>query len=284
MKSRLTIQLLRLLQKGRTVVSGTPLASIPGIKRIYSAISKRSVPKENFWHQRYGYYVYLDGNQPGAVRNIVGSGPYEEQVENVIRKSVSRGDTVLDIGGHLGVYTLLFRSIVEEEGSVIVVEPHPRSAKFIKKTIERNGFDNVYLIKSAAADEWGKVNLQSNESKTSASTVLSNPSKDHGYDTVHSVDTIILDDWLSKNDVPNPSFVKMDVQGSELEACIGLEDTLQSATLLLEVHGQYMRSDKTDSLYQFLSNLGSVKDLEENEQDPEDWYDKQQHVLFRPNK
>ncbi|HEX2078666.1 MAG TPA: FkbM family methyltransferase [Longimicrobium sp.] len=69
------------------------------------------------------------------------------------------GMRVLDIGANIGFYTLLARSIVGAEGSVVAFEPYPRSTALLRSSIQANGYANVELVEAAASDAAGRARL-----------------------------------------------------------------------------------------------------------------------------
>lgn len=68
----------------------------------------------------------------------------DEQWEtSVFVSHLQRGMSVLDLGGNIGFYTMMARSIIGPEGRVVTFEPYPRSAALIRASIEANGYKNV---------------------------------------------------------------------------------------------------------------------------------------------
>lgn len=66
---------------------------------------------------------------------------------------ISSGDTVVEIGGHIGFISQYFSQLVGEEGKVIVFEPGSNNLQYIKKNIL--GKDNIYLEQMAISDRSG---------------------------------------------------------------------------------------------------------------------------------
>jgi FkbM family methyltransferase len=62
------------------------------------------------------------------------------------------GMSVLDLGGNIGLYSMLARSVVGPQGCVVAFEPYPRSAALIRASAEANGFTNVSVVQAAVSD------------------------------------------------------------------------------------------------------------------------------------
>lgn len=85
--------------------------------------------------------------------------PHHEEFETeIFKKEIKKGDTVLDLGAHIGYYTLLAAKLVGEKGKVFAFEPEPTNFALLKKNIKINNHQNVipvqkpFLIKTEKAD------------------------------------------------------------------------------------------------------------------------------------
>ena len=67
-------------------------------------------------------------------------------------------DTVVDIGGNIGVFVLWAAPQVPQ-GSIVSVEPNPVSLGCLKLNIERNGLNNVRAVQAAAGRDGGTMQL-----------------------------------------------------------------------------------------------------------------------------
>lgn len=67
-------------------------------------------------------------------------------------------DTVVDIGGNIGVFVLWAAAQVPQ-GRIVSVEPNPASLTCLKLNIERNGLSNVTAVQAAAGSDGGTMEL-----------------------------------------------------------------------------------------------------------------------------
>lgn len=63
------------------------------------------------------------------------------------------GDRALDIGGNIGVYTVLMGHLVGERGHIDVFEPFPRHAARIRENVALNGFESRVTINEVALSD-----------------------------------------------------------------------------------------------------------------------------------
>ncbi len=158
-----------------------------------------------------------------------------EPEEAEVRKLVHPGFTVLDIGANFGVFTKLFSQLVGPQGSVIAFEPVPQTFRTLTVGIERYHRSNVQAKNEAVSDHEGVVLMAVPQYEKNAgdnlyqASIVDSSKSPHGF-TVKSVTVDSLQ--LSRVD-----FIKIDVEGHELEVLHGSRRTLEQhhPTLLVEV-------------------------------------------------
>ena len=133
------------------------------------------------------------------------------------------GDVVLECGAHHGCKTVVFSYWVGDEGKVIAFEPVPRNADIIQKNIKINNLQNVILERKAVGSKEGKI-VMTDESN---SQVVNR--KGSGFE----VNITHLDKYVHLN----PAFLKIDVEGFEIEVLKGAQSILKKRpTLMIEIH------------------------------------------------
>ncbi|MEM5793038.1 MAG: FkbM family methyltransferase [Candidatus Aenigmatarchaeota archaeon] len=149
-------------------------------------------------------------------------GIYEELQTNFLKKEIKKGFVVLDIGAHIGYYTLIFAKFVGKSGKVYAFEPDPTNFSLLKKNIEINGYDNVVLIKKAVSNKNGKIKLFLSEKNTVDHRIY-----ESGDDRKFiEIESIKLDDFF-ENYKGEVNFIKMDIQGAEWMAISGMLKLLE---------------------------------------------------------
>ena len=158
-----------------------------------------------------------------------------EPEEGEVRRWVHPDQTVLDIGANFGVFTKLFSQLVGPRGSVIAFEPIPLTFRTLAAGIKRYHLRNVQAINKAVSDRVGTVLMVVpsyrgflGDNLYEANIVSSSESK-----KAFTIDAVTIDS-LQPSRV---DFMKIDVEGHELEVLHGGRETLKRhhPTLLVEV-------------------------------------------------
>jgi FkbM family methyltransferase len=150
-------------------------------------------------------------------------GPETHFVSRVLRP----GMTVLDIGAHHGLYTLLASKRVGNAGRVIAFEPSGRERKRLKRHLRVNGCANVSVEEVALGDCSGEVNLFVVEGRDDWCNSLRAPAVT-GRTQIVRVEVRTLDEVLETLRVSSVDFIKLDVEGAELSLLRGACQLLRS--------------------------------------------------------
>ena len=84
-------------------------------------------------------------------------GNWEPEVSAVVRSVLQEGMTAIDIGGHIGYYTLLLAKCVGKSGRVFSFEPDPMTFESLQRSVRRNGFGWVSCVNAALSDREGEM-------------------------------------------------------------------------------------------------------------------------------
>ena len=157
----------------------------------------------------------------------------EGQFENAefafVNRFLQPGMTVLDIGAHHGFYTLLAARRVGPQGRVFSFEPSARERKALLRHVRINGNRNVTVEGLALGSQSADAELFVVQGAQTGCNSLRKPAADvAGVLSTTQVRVIRLDDWLASNDIGNVQFIKLDVEGGELEVLKGAGVFLQS--------------------------------------------------------
>nr|WP_281411978.1 FkbM family methyltransferase [Motiliproteus sediminis] len=140
---------------------------------------------------------------------------YEQFTSWVVISLLRPGDIAVDVGAHVGFYTLLMRSLVGASGAVRAAEPERDSYMALLGNMARNGFGDIATIPSAISDRAGRaafVQDTNNEGESRLATLADSSSL--------RVTTTTLDQWLQ--DLPRPArLLKLDAEGCELHILNG---------------------------------------------------------------
>ena len=152
-----------------------------------------------------------------------------------------RGHTVYDIGGYWGAFTIFFAKAVGRTGRVVTFEPNPQNFNRILDNVILNNFGNVEVRQIALGLKGGEVTLVFRNSEPGAGSIKEDFKQKILQKKAKSIKVTrdSLDDQITKNKLSKPSFIKIDVEGLEMDVLLGARKTIESCRpqLLIEIHG-----------------------------------------------
>jgi FkbM family methyltransferase len=208
-------------------LSQLPLARDAARFALAPVTARRRVPGTPY-RVRFPAAQYLGWISPGGMKR-------EQGIAQRFRDHIHPGDTVIDVGANVGIYTMLAAELVGPSGHVDAFEPDPQSMCYLLTNVSRSGLtERVTLWNLAASDRTTNTQLYL-DLKTARTTSLhaDAPSPDAQKREPLVVATAALDDLITKP----PQFVKIDVEGAELAVLAGAARLLRDhhPVLLLEV-------------------------------------------------
>ena len=139
---------------------------------------------------------------------------HEKIYEKDARFIPKEGNTVMDIGGHIGIFTIISAKRCGETGKLYTYEPNPETFKRLKKNIEANKLTQVQLNNLAVSEKDGLLNMKIGDSSQGSTIMEKGTLSD--YSKTVSVQTCTLDNIVSVNDILKIDILKIDAEGAEL--------------------------------------------------------------------
>ena len=181
---------------------------------------------------RYGYRYYC---------KIIDFAPGRE--DDIIEHfNPSEGNIVIDVGAHVGRYTLLGSKLVGRTGKVIAVEAHPGNFQLLKRNLQLNKSNNVITLNCAAYSE-DNPNLRlflagEDRGNTIYNTIMESRDATKKFVSIRALklDSIVQDAGIEAHEI---NWIKIDVEGAEYEVLKGAQNILSNSkeiSVLIEVH------------------------------------------------
>src|SRR5215208_1194501 len=192
-----------------------------------SMLLKISVPK-------YDYKFYCRINR----EDLVFMTNHEDDI--IEHFTPKQGDIVVDIGAHMGRYTIIASKRVGTNGKVVAIEAHPGNFEMLNRNIKLNQLTNVIPLNYAVYSKETKIKLYlpgEELGHTTYNTVMSDRARTE--DKFVEVSANTLDYLLQLNEITDVNWVKIDVEGAEFEVLKGASNVLSKSkdiALLIEVH------------------------------------------------
>jgi FkbM family methyltransferase len=180
--------------------------------------------------------------------------PYDTTAEYLDFAALKEGDIVLDIGAYSGVTSIIFAQLAGARGRVYAFEADETNHECAQINIEMSsrilGLKNILLLHKAV---WSNNDglLFSNEGAMGSSAV-SITGGNRGIERV--VPSILLQDFFAAHELDHADFVKIDIEGGEIEVLEASASFLKSmnARLIVEPHlvAGFMSTDRCCRLLQ----------------------------------
>jgi FkbM family methyltransferase len=202
-----------------------------------------------------GQSMCLHPHDPSLSRELAIYGVHEPTATKLLKGFIHKGMTSVDIGANIGYYALLEANLVGQQGKVLAIEPESRNYELLLYNIELNNIKNIIVAPQCAigsADSLGKLYLGGSANWHSLSSTSD--------DTSPYVEVPVrkLDSLLGEMDLPSVDFIRMDIEGYEVEATKGMWHTLDTfkPRLMIELHYDRAGIDGINELLTSLKSLG----------------------------
>jgi len=153
------------------------------------------------------------------------NGYYELLITELIKNEVSSGDIVLDIGANIGYYTLIFSKLVGNRGMVYAIEPEPKNLELLYENIKMNSRNNIKVIPKAISDK-DKLTRLYLHPQNIGDHRLYDSGDQRNYVEVESITLNYYFNYMIMD--RHVDFIKMDIQGSEFNAFIGMSKIIRA--------------------------------------------------------
>ena len=188
----------------------------------------------------------------GAGNHSCWLGCYEPNKQRELQARVRPGDVVYDLGANAGYFSLVASILAGPEGHVVSFEPLPENVILLRRHLELNGIRNCRVVEAAVASREGIGRFQSAHNLSMGHL---SAGEEYGEGNIQ-VRVVTLDGLVGRGQIPPPSIVKCDVEGADLDALRGAEETLRRyhPVILLDKHSDEVQAACCD----FLGDLGYV--------------------------
>jgi FkbM family methyltransferase len=163
------------------------------------------------WTDVIGYSIALDGY-------------YDVPTVRAIQELLRPGMTFVDVGAHVGQYSLLGSGLVGSGGTVHSFEPEPETFALLEHNILINGLRNVHPIRCALGESLRDVELYVARPDNIGQTSLRKPDNFSGVKV--NVQCQTLDSYAGEHGMDRIRLIKIDVEGAELDVLLGARGVL----------------------------------------------------------
>jgi len=177
---------------------------------------------------RGGFTMQLTDSSCPISRTLFNGDSWEPEVERPILRYANPDWLFLELGAHIGAFTLL---AARHYGQVIAVEPHPASFTLLEKNVKLNELTNVELHHAAVSDHDGLTALRLAEGNTGSTFT---EDKGGNYHVIALRPQTILQDR-------QPDIIKMDIEGDEYKVLMACPELLEAKVIVFEYSPQQLK-------------------------------------------
>jgi FkbM family methyltransferase len=175
---------------------------------------------------RGGTLVAVHSWDKGIAPYLEADGYWESFHTIAMPEFVRPGNVVLDLGASYGYFTTLFGQLVGKEGRVVAFEPNGAVCQLLEATLTLNGLrDRVQVFPLATANAEGEVVFYHGD-RTTVATIDPNIAAKLGDVRPMTVRQVRVDSIVDQLGLERVDFVKVDVEGAEIQTWAGMRTTL----------------------------------------------------------
>jgi FkbM family methyltransferase len=164
-------------------------------------------------------------------QTILLEGVWDPALTEFVESNLGPGDVFIDVGAHVGYFTLLAARRVGPTGSVLSLEPNPSTALQLRENLHRSHLQNVLVEETASGESEQIVQLYLHTESNSSMASLSRANATGGASV--QVPCTTLDLLCQQRGLTRVSVVKIDVEGAELLVLRGMKRVMNEMRPLI---------------------------------------------------
>jgi FkbM family methyltransferase len=181
---------------------------------------------------------------------------YEAENFEFLEDSCRSGSVVIDIGAHIGLFSVIASQVTGDKGKVYAFEPAPNTFALLKKTLAINNSQVIEPYQKAVGKENGKITFFVSDGEADNSNSLVNYKDDrplHGID----VEVTSVDEFVKEKKINKVDFIKIDVEGAEYDTLRGAVETLKNLrpACIVAIHPEPIKAkgDRLEDIYDLIA-------------------------------
>ena len=210
------------------------------LRKLIREFSTRILKQDNFLRLPTGLMIRLPKENLFSSDAFVTNSDVDWGAEKLLARNLERDGIFLDIGAHIGYYSLYMLPLVR---AIYAFEPDPRARAWLTSNL--SPYPNAFVVPVAVGERSGR-----------ASYVLSrNPDTSHlssnctSEENVVEVDVVTVDEFVTRHNL-RVTAIKIDVEGFDIAVVAGARQTLRSQAPLVLTEAK-----PEEKLFELISDL-----------------------------
>lgn len=204
----------------RTFLQAMPDGIAAALLQKYPNLRKAAPPGKSFVFRGYCSDISVNIDTRFKVERIMWSGIYEPRLMDFLASRDTNGWVCVDIGANVGAISLLLAKLVGPEGKVFAIEPGPPNVARLNANFELN--PDLAAQTEIVACGMGRTRSElwwAEEKDNPGNAMLAQEGS-------HRIPVDTLDNFVREHDLDGLDFIKIDVEGMELDVMQGGKQSL----------------------------------------------------------
>lgn len=165
---------------------------------------------------------------------------YEPIQTKLLLEELKEGNNFFDVGANVGYYSVLASKKVGASGKVFSFEPDKENLALLHENVMLNELNNIKVFDLALGITEGLIDFKSSKNHKGISAVTVSEEERGDY----KVNITTLDSFVLQNSITNIDFIKIDVEGYEMNVLNGGKNVLSNSVntkMFVELNPQSLR-------------------------------------------
>jgi FkbM family methyltransferase len=188
---------------------------------------------------------------------ILRTGVWQPEVWHALEPSLHEGSVFLDVGAHIGYFTMKAAPKVGATGHVLAFEPNPETLKLLYDNVAANGAHNVIVEPVACTDKEETLTFYAAAVQNTGASSLSksNAEVSDAPPKPYMVQGRPIDAVVGQLNLGRVDAIKIDVEGAEVLVLRGAVETLK------RFHPRLVIEEESDRLASFQTSMEDLSSL-----------------------
>jgi FkbM family methyltransferase len=193
------------------------------------------------------YYLPTDAHADIVANTIINNQVFEKEVVDLASKYIKPGNTILDVGSNFGQMSILFSNLAGENGKVHAFDADDWVYEILNKNIEANNKKGKIIPHFGAVHNIAGEVLIFPDQDFKEFSAYGAYGIDYNATSGRQVKTITIDSLQIEEPI---SFMKIDIQGGDLQAMQGAINTIKKNRMPILFEYEYHFEEKYNLCFQ----------------------------------
>jgi len=195
-----------------------------GLKYFLKAANSLGIANRTYKKRLHDSFFMLLNPTEHIQQQLFWYGYYEKELGELLKKIIKPGEVFLDLGANIGYFSLL---VANNSPSVKVISFEPVAGLFqnMNDNISLNNIKNISTVNAAVGEISGEGELFVSAPNNLGMSSFHQPENYSG--KKERVKIVTIDDWFKTSGLSKIDVIKLDIEGSELDALKGMKEMLQ---------------------------------------------------------